>query len=115
MSPFRAEAAGLDGLLDSVEPDRELLVFSDCLILLVILYRWGPINFWPDPEDIKDFDVIGSCLRKLRKRTGRRDYSKSRVTVDFSSMIEPTPWLNVAAIVKNRPGGQLPASLTHCV
>jgi len=70
LSSLRAEAAGLDGLLDSVAQDRELLVFTDCLVLLVILYRWGQVDFWPDPEDIKHFDVIGSCLRKLRERTG---------------------------------------------
>jgi hypothetical protein len=28
---FRAESAGLDGLFDRVEPDRPLLVFTDCL------------------------------------------------------------------------------------
>ncbi len=33
LASLRAEAAGLDGLLDRVEPDRPLLVFSDCLIL----------------------------------------------------------------------------------
>jgi len=71
LASLRAEAAGLDGLLDRVEPDRPLLVFTDCLILLMLLLRWGRVDFWPDPEDVKHFDVIGSCLQKLRKRTGR--------------------------------------------
>ena len=71
LASLRAEAAGLDGLLDRVEPDRPLLVLTDCLILLMLLLRWGRVDFWPDPEDVKHFDVIGSCLQKLRKRTGR--------------------------------------------
>ena len=61
--------AGLDGLLDRVEPDRPLLVFTDCLVLLMLLLRWSTVDFWPDPEDVKYFDVIGSCLHKLRRRT----------------------------------------------
>ncbi len=68
MASLRAEAAVLDGLVDRVEPNRPLLVFTDCLILLI---RWGRVDFWPDPEDVKHFDVIASCLQKPRKRTGR--------------------------------------------
>ncbi len=30
----------------------------------------GSSRLWPDPEDVKNFDVLGSCLQKLRKRTG---------------------------------------------
>jgi len=70
LSSLRAEAAGLDALLDHAESSRRLLVFTDCLILLTILQRWGQIDFWPTPEDIKHFDVIGSCLQKLRSRVG---------------------------------------------
>ena len=32
-------------------------------------------------EDIKHFDVIGSCLQKLRKRTGRTRLVKVKATV----------------------------------
>jgi len=70
LSSLRAEAASLDGLLDAVANDQPLLVFTDCLVLLVILHRWGQPDFWPDPEDIKHIDVIGSCIQKLRGRPG---------------------------------------------
>jgi hypothetical protein len=43
----------------------------DCLILLMIRLRRGWVDFRPDPEDAKHFDVIvNSCLRKLQDRSG---------------------------------------------
>jgi len=70
LASLRAEAAGLARLLDLVAQDQPLLIFTDCLSMLMILLRWGRLDFWPDPEDIKHFDVLGSCLRKLRCRSG---------------------------------------------
>ncbi len=70
LASLSAEAEGLDGLLDRVEPDRPLLVFTDCLILLMLLLQWARVDVWSDPEDVKHFDVFCSCLHKLRKRTG---------------------------------------------
>ena len=67
---FRAEAAGLDRLLDLVAQDQPLLILTDCLTMLTILLRWGRLDSWQDPEDIKHIDVLGSCLRKLRCRSG---------------------------------------------
>ena len=64
LASLRAEAAGLDRLLDLVAQDQPLLIFTDCLSMLMILLRWRRLDFWPDPEDIKHFDVLGSCLRK---------------------------------------------------
>jgi hypothetical protein len=66
---LRGEVAGTDCLLDRVEPDKLLLVFTDCLVLLTILLRWGRIDFWPDPDDVRHFDIISLCLQKLRRRT----------------------------------------------
>jgi ribonuclease HI len=70
LASLRGEAAGLDCLLDRVEPGKSLLVFTDCLVLLTILLRWGRVDFWPDPDDVRHFDIISSCLNKLRRRTG---------------------------------------------
>jgi hypothetical protein len=47
MASLLAEAAGLDGFLDSVELDRPLLVFTNCLVFLTILHRWGQVDFGP--------------------------------------------------------------------
>ena len=105
LAPLRAEAAGLDGLLDRVEPDRPLLVFTDCLILLMLLLRWGRVDFWPDPEDVKHFDVIGSCLQKLRKRTGRTRLVKVK---SHSGL------LMRAVSVRSPRGGRPPGSLISC-
>jgi ribonuclease HI len=70
LASLRGEASGLDCLLDRVEPGEPLLVFTDCLVLLTILLRWGRIDFGPDPDDVRHFDIINSCLHKLRRRTG---------------------------------------------
>ncbi len=40
----RGEAAGLDCLLDRVETDKPLLVFTECLVLLTILLSWSRID-----------------------------------------------------------------------
>ena len=70
LSSLRAEAAALHSLFERVEPHRPLLVFTDCLVLLVILSRWGQVDFWPDPEDVKHFDIIEPCIQLLRRRVG---------------------------------------------
>jgi hypothetical protein len=58
----RLQPAGQDRLLDLVALDRPLVTWTDCLILLTILLTWSRLDFWPDPEDFKHFDVISSCL-----------------------------------------------------
>jgi hypothetical protein len=62
LASLRGEAAELDCLLDRVEPNKPLLIFTDCLVLLTILHRWGRVDFWLDPEDIKHFDIISWCV-----------------------------------------------------
>ena len=52
-----------------VPDDVPLLVFVDCLVLLAILARWGQEDFWPDADEIKHFDIIEACLRRLRCRS----------------------------------------------
>ena len=68
---LRAEAVGLLHLLRRVELHFEraisLLVFTDCLVLLQILQKWGRSDFWPDPHDIIHFDVIFPLLQELFK------------------------------------------------
>ena len=68
LSSLRPEAASLHRLLGQVPSDAPLLVFTDCLILLSILAKWGQEDFWPDPEEIKHFDIIEPCLQLLRGR-----------------------------------------------
>ena len=68
LSSLRPEAASLNRLLGQVPSDAPLLVFTDCLILLLILAKWGQEEFWPDPEEIKHFDIIEPCLQLLRGR-----------------------------------------------
>ena len=39
----------------------QLMIFIDCLALLMILSKWGYSDFWPDssdPGDVVHFDVI---------------------------------------------------------
>lgn len=68
LASLRAEAAALDALVTRVPDDRPLLVFVDCLVLLSILAHWGQEDFWPDMDEIKHFDIIEPCLRRLRRR-----------------------------------------------
>jgi len=55
-------------LLELAPGDKPLLVFTDCLVLLTILIRWGHVDFWPDPDDVKHFDIIEPCIQLLRQR-----------------------------------------------
>ena len=48
-------------LVSTVPDGSPLLIFVDCLVLLVVLTRWGQEDFWSDPEDIKHFDIIEPC------------------------------------------------------
>ena len=61
---LRAEAAALHGLPELAEPgDKPLLVLTDCLVLLTILIRWGRVDDWPDPDDVRHFDIIEPCFQ----------------------------------------------------
>ena len=42
------------------------MIFTDCLVLLLMLSNWGHSNFWPDPGDVVHFDVISPLIQKLR-------------------------------------------------
>ena len=42
------------------------MIFTDCLVLLLILSNWGHSDFWPDPGDVVHFDVIFPLIQKLR-------------------------------------------------
>ncbi len=61
---------GTGRIVDRVESDKPLLVFTDCLVLLTILLQWGRIDLWSDSDDVRHVDIILSCLQKLRRRTG---------------------------------------------
>ena len=55
-----AEAVGLFSILQNVEehfhrhimPHIQIMIFTDCLVLLLILSQWGNSEFWPDPCDV---------------------------------------------------------------
>ena len=68
LSSLRAEAAALHGLLELAPGDKPLLVLTDCLVLLTILIRWGRVDDWPDPDDVRHFDMIEPCFQLLRQR-----------------------------------------------
>ena len=70
LSSLRAEAASLYVLVSKVQPDVNLLVFVDCLGLLLILLGWGQADFWPEPGDLVHFDVILPLIELLRSRVG---------------------------------------------
>ena len=36
----------------------QLMIFTDCLVLLLILSKWGHSNFQPDANAVVHFDVI---------------------------------------------------------
>ena len=49
LSSLRPKAASLHRLLRQVPSDGPVLKFTDCLILIWILAKWGQEDFWPDP------------------------------------------------------------------
>ena len=73
-SPLRAEAVSLLNYLRIARtrfPDqRALLIFVDCLVLLIILMKWGKSDFQPHPHDIAHFDVLVPLLTELRTWPG---------------------------------------------
>ena len=42
------------------------MIFTDCLVLLLMLSSWRHSNFWPDSGDVVHFDVIFPLIQKLR-------------------------------------------------
>jgi hypothetical protein len=73
-SPLRAEAVSLLEYLRRVRAQfpeqRALLIFIDCLVLLIILMKWGRSEFQPHPCEIVHFDVLVPLLSELRKWPG---------------------------------------------
>ena len=72
LSSLRAEAVALLLLLHylSTLPASAmapLLIFVDNLTLLLILQKWGKLNYNPEPKDIIHFDVIEQLLKALRQ------------------------------------------------
>ena len=61
VASLRSEAVGLLSILQTVEvhynAHLQLMIFIDCLALLMILSKWGQSDFWPDPGDVVHFDV----------------------------------------------------------
>ena len=70
VASLRSEAAGIFSILQKVEARYnghvQLMIFTDCLVLLLILSNWGHSDFWPDPGDVVHFDVIFPLIQKLR-------------------------------------------------
>ena len=67
--PFHPKAAFLHRVLGQVPSDAPILAFIGCRMLPVsILAKWGQEDLWPDPEEIKHFEIIGPCLSLLRGR-----------------------------------------------
>ena len=71
LASLRAEAVGLLYLLRKAKIHFKkaipLLIFIDCLALLMILKKWGRSDFWPDPREVVHFDVILPLLLELRQ------------------------------------------------
>jgi len=67
--PFHPKAAFLHCVLGQVPSDAPILAFIGCRMLPVsILAKRGQEDLWPDPEEIKHFEIIGPCLSLLRGR-----------------------------------------------
>ena len=73
----------------------------------------GLSRLWPDPEDIKHFNVIGSCLQKLRKMTGRTRLVKVKSHSGLL-MNDRADALAEQGRVRSSRGGRPPGSLISC-
>jgi ribonuclease HI len=73
LASLRTEAVGLLHLLRKAKVRFcgavPLLIFIDCLALLMILKKWGRSDFWPDLREVIHFDVIFPLLQELRQWT----------------------------------------------
>jgi hypothetical protein len=54
-------------------------MFTDRLILLLILAKWGQEDFWPDPEEIKHSNIIDPCIQLLYCRQAAIRLTKVKV------------------------------------
>ena len=75
MASLRSEIAGILCILQEVSKVEarynghvQLMIFTDCLVLLLMLSNSRHSNFWPDPGDVVHFDVpvIFPLIQKLR-------------------------------------------------
>ena len=70
VASLRSEAAGIFSILQKVEAHYnrhvQLMIFTDCLVLLLILSNWGHSDFWPDQGDVVHFDMSFPLIQKLR-------------------------------------------------
>ena len=72
VASLRSEAASIFSILQKVEARYnghvQFMIFTDCLVLLLIFSNWGHSDFWPDPGpgDVVHFDVIFPLIKKLR-------------------------------------------------
>ena len=71
LATLRAEAVGLLYLLRRVKEyfkhAVQMLIFVDCLALLLVLQKWGRSDFWPGPREVLHFDVIFPLIQELRQ------------------------------------------------
>ena len=69
MVSLHIDTIGLSSILQNVEEHYnryvQLMIFIDCLALLMILSKWGQSDFWPDPGDMVHFDVVFPLINKL--------------------------------------------------
>ena len=47
--PTQQRAPALDKAKERHHRDVQVMIFTDCLVLLPILSKWGQSTFWPDP------------------------------------------------------------------
>ena len=70
VAPLHSEAVGILSILQKVEAHYighvQLMLFTDCLVLLPIFSKVGQSDFLPDPGDMVHFDVIFPVIQKLR-------------------------------------------------
>jgi ribonuclease HI len=70
LASLRAEAVGLLHLLCKAKVRFcgavPLLIFIDCLALLMIIKKWERSDFWSDLREVIHFDVIFPLLQELQ-------------------------------------------------
>ena len=68
LASLRSEPVGIFSILQNVDAcyngHVQLMIFTDCLVFLLILSNWGHSDFWPDPGDVVHFDVIFPLIQK---------------------------------------------------
>ena len=114
LATLQVEAVRLLCLLQQLKSNFHdavpLLVFIDCLVLVLLLQKWGQSDFWQDPRDVLHFDVLFPFIQEIRQWAeclGCWSYTSRAAEIQLPTPKYPT-WEAAFTLVSNGSRENLP-------